>query len=73
MKYEIQVTKGLFFYLDESWVSQNHSPIFIWEDSTLKAGLKVPSEEGGRIIMLHAGSAKSENISLTDAENLLQK
>lgn len=47
------------FYLDETWVNQNHSRKDIWQDSTGKGGLKVPIGKGNRLIICHAGSAKT--------------
>jgi hypothetical protein len=43
------------FYLDETWVNQNHSRKCIWQDSSRKRGLKVPSGNGSRLTMCHAG------------------
>jgi hypothetical protein len=30
------------FYLDETWVNQNHSLKYVWQDSNRSGGLKVP-------------------------------
>lgn len=45
-------------YSDETWVNQNHSKSFIWQDSKRNGGLKVPLGNGSRLIICHAGSAK---------------
>lgn len=45
-------------YLDETWVNQNHSRKYIWQNSTSKGGLKVPVGKGSRLIICHAGSSK---------------
>lgn len=47
------------FYLDETWVNQNHSRKDIWQDSFGRGGLKVPVGKGGRLIICHVGSAKT--------------
>ena len=47
------------FYLDETWVNQNHSRKDIWQDSTGRGGLKIPIGKGSRLIICHAGSAKT--------------
>jgi transposase len=44
-------------YLDETWINQNHSRQYIWQDSTSQGGLKVPIGKGSRLIICHAGSA----------------
>jgi hypothetical protein len=46
------------FYLDETWVNQNHLKKYIWQDSLRKGGLRVPPGKGSRLIVCHAGSAK---------------
>jgi hypothetical protein len=38
------------FYLDETWVNQNHSLKYIWQDSNRSGGLKVPVGKGSRMI-----------------------
>lgn len=50
------------YYLDETWVNQNHSRSYAWEspDST---GMKVPIGKGGRLIVCHIGSEKTGFIS----------
>lgn len=45
-------------YLDETWVNQNHSKKFIWQDDSQKGGLRVPIGKGRRLIVCHAGSEK---------------
>ena len=42
-------------YLDETWVNAHHSNDYIWIDSDGKGGWKVPSGNGVRLIVLHAG------------------
>lgn len=44
-------------YLDETWVNQNHTRNYIWQNSEGKEGFKVPTGKGGRIIICHAGSS----------------
>jgi hypothetical protein len=34
------------FYLDETWISQNHSKKYIWHDSHGNGGLKIPTGWG---------------------------
>ena len=46
-------------YLDETWVNQNHSKKYIWQDSHGNGGLKVPVGKGSRLIVCHAGSEKT--------------
>lgn len=43
-------------YLDETWVNQNHSRSYIWQNNEGTEGLKVPTGKGGRLIITHAGS-----------------
>ncbi|XP_064077592.1 uncharacterized protein LOC135195263 [Macrobrachium nipponense] len=47
-------------YLDETWVNQNYTVGKCWKDNKSEnaSGIKVPSEKGGRLIILHAGSAE---------------
>jgi hypothetical protein len=45
------------FYLDETWVHQNHTIKYIWQDSTSNGGLKVSVGKGSRLIVCHVGSA----------------
>ena len=45
------------FYLDETWVNQNHTRSQCWKMSDGSGGLKVPIGKGGRLIVCHAGSA----------------
>lgn len=46
-------------YLDETWVCQNHTKQYIWQDSKNNGGLKVPTGRGTRLIISHAGSAST--------------
>lgn len=46
------------YYLDETWVNENHSKKYIWQDSKESGGLKVPVGKGGRLIICHVGSKK---------------
>ena len=43
-------------YLDETWVNQNHTQGYIWQNSENTEGLKVPIGKGARLIVCHAGS-----------------
>jgi hypothetical protein len=43
------------FYLVEIWVNQNYSRKYIWQDSSRKRDLKVPSGNGNRLTVCHAG------------------
>lgn len=45
-------------YLDETWVNQNHSRSYIWQNNEGIEGLKVPIGKGGRLIITHAGSSR---------------
>lgn len=45
------------YYLDETWVNENHSRKYIWQDTTESGGLKVPPGKGNRLIVCHVGSA----------------
>jgi len=44
-------------YLDETWVNQNHTRGYIWQNETNSEGLKVPTGKGSRLIICHAGSS----------------
>lgn len=44
-------------YLDETWVNENHSKKYIWQNSLESGGLKVPPGKGKRLIICHVGSA----------------
>ncbi|XP_054257237.1 uncharacterized protein LOC128999434 [Macrosteles quadrilineatus] len=46
------------YYLDETWVNENHTQKYIWQDTTESGGLKVPLGKGRRLIICHVGSAK---------------
>lgn len=50
-------------YLDETWVNQNHSVKFVWQDSSSNGGLKIPVGKGSRLIICHVGSEKTGFIS----------
>jgi len=43
-------------YLDETWVNQNHTRGYIWQNHENTEGLKVPTGKGSRLIICHAGS-----------------
>uniref|UniRef100_A0A2S2PM81 Tc1-like transposase DDE domain-containing protein n=1 Tax=Schizaphis graminum TaxID=13262 RepID=A0A2S2PM81_SCHGA len=45
-------------YLDETWINQNHSRTLIWQNEYNSGGIKVPTGEGGRLIVCHAGCAR---------------
>lgn len=45
------------YYLDETWVNENHTRKYIWQDSNKSGGLKVPPGKGNRLIVCHVGSA----------------
>jgi hypothetical protein len=47
------------FYLEETWIDQNQSKKYIWQDSSRKGGLRVLPGKGSRLIVCHAGSAKT--------------
>ncbi|XP_066944515.1 uncharacterized protein [Macrobrachium rosenbergii] len=46
--------------LEETWVNQNYTVGKCWKDNKTEnaTGIKVPSGKGGRLIILHAGSAE---------------
>lgn len=44
-------------YLDETWVNQNHTRGYIWQNEDNSEGLKVPTGKGSRLIICHAGSS----------------
>ena len=46
-------------YLDETWVNAHHGRDTMWVDDDGEAGWKRPSDKGGRLIVLHAGTADS--------------
>ncbi|KAH6933851.1 hypothetical protein HPB50_018606 [Hyalomma asiaticum] len=57
------------YYLDETWVNAGHTEETVWTDTKvmsrqdafrqdLSTGLRAPSGKGGRLIVLHAGSAE---------------
>ena len=45
------------YYLDETWLNQNHARKLCWKMSDGSGGLKVPTGKGGRLIICHAGSS----------------
>ena len=45
-------------YLDETWVNAHHGRDTMWVDTDGEAGWKHPSGKGGKLIVLHAGTAK---------------
>ena len=49
--------KSFIFYLDETYIHQNHSRSACWQMSDGSGGLRVPVGKGGRLIVLHAGSS----------------
>lgn len=54
-----QTPDKLIFYLGETWLNQNHTRSYVWQDSNNDRGLNVPTGKGGRLILLHIGSAKT--------------
>lgn len=44
-------------YLDETWVNQNHTRNYIWQNQENCEGFKVPTGKGCRLIICHAGSS----------------
>lgn len=46
-------------YLDETWVNQNHTKKYIWQDSKKNGGMRVPQGKGSRLIVCHAGSSNT--------------
>lgn len=44
-------------YLDETWVNQNHTRGYIWQNEFNTEGLKVPRGKGSKLIICHAGSS----------------
>lgn len=54
-----QAGSSQIYYLDETWVNQNHSRSRCWKMSDGSGGLKVPIGKGSRLIVCHAGSAVS--------------
>ncbi|KAF0706107.1 DDE 3 domain-containing protein [Aphis craccivora] len=47
-------------YLDETWVNQNHTKGYIWQNEFNSEGLKVPTGKESRLIICHAGSSSFE-------------
>jgi hypothetical protein len=45
------------FHLDETWVNQNHTLKYIWQDSASNGGLSVPVGKVSRLTVRHVGSA----------------
>jgi hypothetical protein len=56
---QVGATKPIIFYLDETWVTQNHCPSKTWHDSNNKGGLKVPIVKGGRATACHVGPSET--------------
>lgn len=54
-----QAGTSRIYYLDETFVNQNHARAMCWKMSDGHGGLKVPVGKGGRIIVLHVGSAET--------------
>jgi hypothetical protein len=49
----------IIFYLDETWVMQNHSPSKTWQVCNDKGELKVSIWNGKRVIICHDKSSES--------------
>jgi hypothetical protein len=47
------------FYLDETWVNQNCSTKYTWQEESRKGSLEIPPLKKGRFIVCHIGSAKN--------------
>lgn len=43
-------------YLDETWVNQNHTSNYIWQNFDHSEGFQVPTGKGSRFIICHASS-----------------
>ena len=52
-----ELSRRPIIYIDETWVNQNHSRKYIWQDSMSSGGLKMPLGKGLRLIVCHAGSS----------------
>ncbi|XP_049268658.1 uncharacterized protein LOC125757264 [Rhipicephalus sanguineus] len=66
---EMRRQRRTIYYLDETWVNAGHTKGRVWTDTSvmtrqdafrqgLSTGLRAPSGKGGRLIVLHAGSAE---------------
>jgi hypothetical protein len=57
--YQIKVSgdKRPVFYLDETWVNQNHTLKYTWQDATSNGGFKVLVKNSSRLTVCHVGSA----------------
>ncbi|KAH6937968.1 hypothetical protein HPB50_005640 [Hyalomma asiaticum] len=66
---EMRRQQRTIYYLDETWVNAGHTKETVWTDTKvmsrqdafrqgLSTGLRAPSGKGGRLIVLHAGSAE---------------
>ena len=53
------------YYLDKTWVHQNHTKRYIWQDSFGNGGLKMLTGKGNRLIVCHAVSAKTIFVTWT--------
>lgn len=47
------------YYLDETWVNENHTRKYTWQSSSRSGALKVPIGKGKRLIICHVGSANT--------------
>jgi hypothetical protein len=59
MPYEI-------LYLDETWVNQNRATDYMWLPVVGSDSPKIPSGEGERLIVLHAGNREEGLIDRCD-------
>jgi hypothetical protein len=48
--------RACIYYLDETWVNQNHTRERRWKMSDGSVGLRVLVSKGGRLPVCHAGS-----------------
>lgn len=54
-----QEGKSTIFYLDETFINQNHTRKACWVMNDGTGGLRVPVGKGARLILCHAGSAST--------------
>lgn len=47
------------FYLDETWLDQNHTSSHVWQYSNNDGGLDLPISKFPKLVLLHIGSAKT--------------
>ncbi len=52
------------YYLDETWLNQNHTNAYCWQNADSSGGFRVPTGKGERLIICHAGSAKTGFVPL---------